>query len=237
MFCSQCGSQVNDAAKFCAKCGARVGGAPVQPQPQVVVQPQPQPQVVVQPQPQVVQPQPQVVVQPQPQVAVQSQPQAVIQPQSQVIVQPQIQTDAQGTANVAAPKKKKKSPVAGIIIGVIAAADVFAALIIGVVKSGVLKSPKKAFAENAVGVFENINKELPNIGMSPAESILHLTIDDTKDSHTTTATTTFYSDNEEAAAFESFGLEQSYSYDADNGNAAYEFSVTSGGSVAGTGAI
>ena len=287
MFCSQCGSQINDAAKFCAKCGARIGGAPVQPQqaplqsqtqvqtqpqpqqmpvqpqvqqtpvqpqPQVVVQPQPQQtyvqpqQVYVQPQPQQVvyvqqQPQPQVVVQPQPQVVqpqpqvvVQSQPQAV-QPQPQVIVQPQVQSAAQGTANVPAQKKKKKSPVAGIIIGAIAAAVVFAALIVGIVKSGVLKSPKKAFAENAVGVFENINKELPNIGISPAESILHLTIDDTKDSHTTTATTTFYSDNEEAAAFESFGLEQSYSYDADNGNAAYEFSITSGGSVAGTGAI
>ena len=311
MFCSQCGSQINDGALFCAKCGARIGGASVQPQqapvqpqvqpqqtpvqpqtgqvyvqpqagqtyvqpqpqvqpvyvqpqtqpqqvvyvqpqvqpqPQVVVQPQPQavvqpqPQVVVQPQPQaVVQPQPQVVVQPQavvqpqPQVAVQ--PQAVVQPQPQVIVQPQVQTDANGTNASATPKKKKKSPVAGIIIGVIAAAVVFAALIIGIVKSGVLKSPKKVFAENAVGVFENINKELPNIGMSPAESLLHLTIDDTKDSHTTTTTTSFYSDNEEAAAYESLELVQSYSYDADKGNAAYDFSVTSGGTPAGTGAI
>ena len=104
-------------------------------------------------------------------------------------------------------------------------------------KSGVLKSPKKVFAENAVGVFENINKELPNIGMSPAESLLHLTVDDTKDSHTTTTTTSFYSDNEEAAAYESLELVQSYSYDAEKGNAAYDFSVTSGGTVAGTGAI
>ena len=295
MFCSQCGSQINDGALFCAKCGARISGASVQPQQapvqpqvqpqqtpvqpqtgQVYVQPQagqtyvqpkpqvqpvyvqpqtqpqqvvyvqpqvqPQPQVVVQPQPQaVVQPQPQVVVQPQavvqpqPQVAVQ--PQAVVQPQPQVIVQPQVQTDANGTNASATPKKKKKSPVAGIIIGVIAVAVVFAALIIGIVKSGVLKSPKKVFAENAVGVFENINKELPNIGMSPAESLLHLTVDDTKDSHTTTTTTSFYSDNEEAAAYESLELVQSYSYDAEKGNAAYDFSVTSGGTVAGTGAI
>ena len=152
-------------------------------------------------------------------------------------MQPQVQTDAKGTAATPAPKKKKKSPVAGIIIGVIAAAVVFAVLIVVVVKSGILKSPKKAFAENTVGVFENINKELPNIGMSPAESILHLTVDDTKDSHTTTTTTSFYSDNEEAAAYESLELVQSYSYDAESGNAAYDFSVTSGGSAAGTGAI
>ena len=152
-------------------------------------------------------------------------------------MQPQVQTDAKGAAATPAPKKKKKSPVAGIIIGVIAAAVVFAVLIVVVVKSGILKSPKKAFAENTVGVFENINKELPNIGMSPAESILHLTVDDTKDSHTTTTTTSFYSDNEEAAAYESLELVQSYSYDAESGNAAYDFSVTSGGSAAGTGAI
>ena len=125
----------------------------------------------------------------------------------------------------------------GIVIGIIAAAVVFVALIVVIVKSGVLKSPKKTFAENTVGVFENINKELPNIGMSPAESILHLTVDDTKDSHTTTTTTSFYSDNAEAAAYENFELVQSYSYDADNGNAAYDFSVSSGGTVAGTGAI
>ena len=34
MFCTQCGSQIKDNAKFCSKCGARVGGEPVQPQPQ-----------------------------------------------------------------------------------------------------------------------------------------------------------------------------------------------------------
>ena len=248
MFCSQCGSQISDEAKFCAKCGARVDGAPMQqqqaqvqqPTGQTYVQPQPQPQVVVQPQPQsqvVVQqqPQPQVVVQqqPQPQVVVQQQP----QPQVVVQPQPQPQPADQGTTDPTAPKKKKKSPVVGIVIGIIAAAVVFVALIVVIVKSGVLKSPKKTFAENTVGVFENINKELPNIGMSPAESILHLTVDDTKDSHTTTTTTSFYSDNAEAAAYENFELVQSYSYDADNGNAAYDFSVSSGGTVAGTGAI
>ena len=263
MFCTQCGSQIEDNAKFCSKCGARVGGAPVQPQPQQTsaqqpvqqpvqqqtqgyVQTQPQPQQVVyvqpqvQPQPQPQQPYVQPPVQPQPQGQPQqtyAQPQPQPQPQPQAVVQPQVQTDAKGTAATPAPKKKKKSPVAGIIIGVIAAAVVFAVLIVVVVKSGILKSPKKAFAENTVGVFENINKELPNIGMSPAESILHLTVDDTKDSHTTTTTTSFYSDNEEAAAYESLELVQSYSYDAESGNAAYDFSVTSGGSAAGTGAI
>ncbi|MBR3637113.1 MAG: zinc-ribbon domain-containing protein, partial [Lachnospiraceae bacterium] len=25
MFCTQCGSQIEDNAKFCSKCGARVG--------------------------------------------------------------------------------------------------------------------------------------------------------------------------------------------------------------------
>ena len=259
MFCTQCGSQIEDNAKFCSKCGARVGGAPVQPQPQQTsaqqpvqqqtqgyVHTQPQPQQVVyvqpqvQPQQQPQQPYVQPPVQPQPQGQPQqtyAQPQPQPQPQPQAVVQPQVQTDAKGTAATPAPKKKKKSPVAGIIIGVIAAAVVFAVLIVVVVKSGILKSPKKAFAENTVGVFENINKELPNIGMSPAESILHLTVDDTKDSHTTTTTTSFYSDNEEAAAYESLELVQSYSYDAESGNAAYDFSVTSGGSAAGTGAI
>ena len=323
MFCSQCGSQINDSSLFCSKCGARVAQAaavqsqvqpqtqstpvapiqqqaPVQPQVQPVqqqapVQPQVQPvqqqapvqqQVPVQPQvvvqqqapmqPQVqpvyVQPQvqpvqqqvplqPQVVVQqqapvqpqvqqvyvqPQPQ-PVPVQPQVVVQPQSvpvqpqeqpipaaPVQPQPQVQAEGQGAGSTAEPKKKKKG-IVGIVIGILAAAIIFVGIIVAVIASGVLKSPKKLFAENVVKVFENINGELPNIGMSPVESVLHLTVDDTNNSHTTTTTTSIQA--AEAGEYEDLELVQSYSYDKEKGNAAYDFTITSSGTPVGSSGV
>ena len=216
----------------------------VQPQAgQVYVQPQVQPQagqvVYVQPQTGQVygqsQPQ-QVYVQPQAQTGAQGQ-QVYVQPQAQTVAQPQQATASSGVQDALtapAPKKKKKG-AAGVVIGIIAAVAAVVLLVVGAVKFGVFKSPKKLFAENVVGVFKNVNAELPNFGMTPAESILHLTVDDTKDSHTTTTTTTISA--AEAGEYENLELVQSYSYDADKGNAAYDFSIASGGTPVSTGAI
>ena len=95
MYCSSCGSLINEGQSFCANCGAPVAPAVVQGTP--VVQAQPVAQPVVQPQP-VVQAQPvaQQVVQQQPV----SQPLPAAQPVSP------------------APVKKAKSfSIAGFIIG------------------------------------------------------------------------------------------------------------------------
>ena len=96
------------------------------------------------------------------------------------------------------PPKKKKKGVVGIIILVIVLVLLLLALIIGavaiVIFSGVLKNPKKMFAENVVSITENINGEIPSIGSIPLEALFHLGVDDTQNSHTSIRTTEIMSD-------------------------------------------
>lgn len=206
MFCSQCGSQIADNSLFCPTCGKQVMRPQSQPQGQVV-QPNPQPQMQ----------------QPRPQMQGQIPPQ---QPGSQVPPQQQ------------KPPKKKKKGVVGIIILVIVLILLLLALIIGaiaiVIFSGVLKSPKKMFAENVVKITENINGEIPSIGSIPLEALFHLGVDDTQNSHTSIRTTEIMSD-----AMSQYDLElvQTYSYNKDNGDAAYDFTVNVNGNPTGNGSI
>ncbi|MBR3700599.1 MAG: zinc ribbon domain-containing protein [Clostridiales bacterium] len=111
MYCSSCGSLINEGQSFCANCGAPVAPAVVQGTP--VVQAQPVAQPVVQPQP-VVQAQPvaQPVVQPQP--VVQAQPVAQQVVQQQPVSQP---LPAAQPVSPAPVKKAKSFSIAGFIIG------------------------------------------------------------------------------------------------------------------------
>ena len=135
-------------------------------------------------------------------------------------------------------KKKKKKGVVGIIILVIVLVLLLLALIIGavaiVIFSGVLKNPKKMFAENVVSITENINGEIPSIGSIPLEALFHLGVDDTQNSHTSIRTTEIMSD-----AMSQYDLElvQTYSYNKDNGDAAYDFTVNVNGNPTGNGSI
>ena len=202
----------------------------MQPQPQVQPQMQPQPQV--QPQMQA-QPQVQPQIQPQPQVQPQMQPQPQVQPQMQPQPQVQEQPQPQAQTTVQEPAAKKKSK-AGLFI---ALAAVFVALIVittvVVISSGVLKSPKKVFAESVVDISKNINGEIPQVGMTPLDALLHLGVDDTKDSHTTIATTRIESETMD----ESYEIDQSYSYNAENGDTAYTFSFSAQDAELGTGGL
>ena len=230
-------------------------------QPQVVVQPQPgvQPQVVVQPQPGV---QPQVVVQPQPgvqpqyyaqQVPVQQvvmqpqpgvqpqvvmQPQQAVQPQAAVQPQPGVQPQQAVQPQAAEPvqeKTKKKKNFVGLIIGLAAAFIVIiVGLVVFIINSGILKSPKRQFAENVVGVSQNINSKIPDVGMNAVDALFHLGVDDTKDTHTTTKTTNITSD---MSPDMDLTLIQNYCYDKDSGNAGYDLTVNLNGSPMGTSEI
>lgn len=110
MYCSSCGSLINEGQSFCANCGAPVTPAVTQP----VVQAQPVAQQVVQAQP-VVQPQP--VAQPvvQPQSVVQQAAAAQPQPAAQPVVQ--AQPAAAQPVSPAPVKKAKSFSIAGFIIG------------------------------------------------------------------------------------------------------------------------
>jgi len=134
------------------------------------------------------------------------------------------------------PKKKKK--VAGIIVLIIVLVLLLFALLAGgiaiIVFSGVLKNPKKAFAEDVVSITENINGEIPSIGSIPLEAIFHLGVDDTQNSHTSVRTTEIVS--EEMGAY-SLELEQTYSYNKDNGDTAYDLTVNVNGNPMGSGSI
>ena len=266
MFCSQCGSQIADNSVFCPTCGNRVMRAQSQPQASFVSpNPQPQYQQVnpqmqgqVPPQYQQVNPQMQGQVppqyqQPRPQMQGQVPPQyQQPRPQMQGQVPPQYQQprpQMQGQIPPQPPRpqtpppqqkppKKKKKGVAGIIILIIVLVLLLFALLAGVVAfivfSGVLKSPKKVFAENVVSITENINGEIPSIGSIPLEAIFHLGVDDTQNSHTSTRTTEIVS--EEMSAYNA-ELVQTYSYNKDNGDTAYDLTVNVNGSPMGSGSI
>lgn len=51
MFCTNCGAQIPDGARFCTSCGAAQGDAPRQPEPQPAPEPMPVPQPELQPVP------------------------------------------------------------------------------------------------------------------------------------------------------------------------------------------
>ena len=135
------------------------------------------------------------------------------------------------------PKKKKKGAV-GIIILIIVIVLLLLALIIGavaiVIFSGVLKSPKKIFAEDVVKITENINGEIPSIGSIPLEALFHMGVDDTDNSHTTTKTTEIVSETMSEYNVE---MVQTYSYNKDNGDTAYDFTVNVNGSPMGSGSL
>ena len=101
MYCSSCGSLINEGQSFCANCGAPVAPAVVQGT--TVVQAQPVAQPVVQPQPVI-------------QQAAAAQPQPAAQP----VVQAQPVSQPLPAAQPAAPapvKKAKSFSIAGFIIG------------------------------------------------------------------------------------------------------------------------
>ena len=87
MYCSSCGSLINEGQSFCANCGAPVAPAVVQETPVVQAQPVAQPTVAAQP-----------IAQPR----VQAQPQFA-QPQAQFAPQPQFAPQAQPQMQPAAP--------------------------------------------------------------------------------------------------------------------------------------
>ncbi|MCR4814311.1 MAG: zinc-ribbon domain-containing protein [Lachnospiraceae bacterium] len=240
-----------------------VAGQPVQPQVQPVQYQQPvagQPvQVVSYQQPVAGQPV-QVITYQQPvpgqpvqyQQAIPGQPvqavqyqQPVVQPQIQATVaQPQVQAQAntqtqvqpgnvQNDVSEKKAKKKKGAPVALIVILSILLVGALVGLVIFIGTSGVLKSPKKVFAENVVGVAENVNGEMSEAGLIPLDAIFHIGIDDTDKSHTSTRYTSIESDATEAG----IELVQSYSYDEASGNTAYDITVNTNGSPIGTGGM
>ena len=263
MFCSQCGAKIADNIVFCPNCGNKIVFAQSQSQIQTEVQPQPQPQAAPQPAPQpqpIPQPAPQPQVAPQPQMQgqpqyqqprpqMQGQPQYQ-QPRPQMQGQPQYQQprpQMQGQPQMQQPRPpmppqqkppKKKKGKAVIIVLIVLLLLFFFLLIVGavaaVIFSGVLKNPKKVFAEDVVQISKNINEEIPSMGMIPLEALLHLGIDDTTNSHTSTRTTEIMSD---AASEYDLELVQSYSYNKDNGDTAYDLTVNVNGSPMGSSAI
>ena len=140
------------------------------------------------------------------------------------------------------PKKKKKKAgaVIGIIFGILAAVAVlFIVIVIVVVLAlvlpGKLKNPKKLFAENIVGVSKSFCEEVSDFGAKPVEDIIHIGLDDTKDSHTTTKVTTIEADA--MGQDQEYEFVQTFSYDANSGNSAYTVSVNTGDYSMGTGGI
>lgn len=222
VFCTKCGTSILEDSLFCPKCGARQElAAPVQPQPQQaapqVVQQQPQVAPTVQMQPQTPPQQP-VRMQPSPQPV---QPRPQYQQQPQYNQQPQYQPQP--------PKKKSKT---GLIIGLSVGGGALLLLLLGIfVLPNLFKDVKRTYAENVVGMAENISDEVSDFGSDAAEAILHLSKDQTKDSHTTFRTTSIESD---AMGDQEFELQQIYSYDASSGDASYEFSVSTGDTPMGT---
>ncbi|MBP5530380.1 MAG: zinc ribbon domain-containing protein [Lachnospiraceae bacterium] len=256
MFCSQCGAQIADNSLFCPNCGNQVIRSQSNPQVQVA-NPNPQPQYQQPPMQGQIPPQyqqPQMQGQPpygQPGPQMQGQP-PYGQPGQQMQGQPQYQQPRppmQGQIPPQPPRpmapppqqkppKKKKKGIVGIIILIIVLILLLFALLAGVIAivvfSGVLKNPKKVFAENVVTVTENINGEIPSIGSIPLEALFHLGVDDTQNSHTSVRTTEIVSEQMSEYNVE---LVQSYSYNKDNGDTAYDFSVNVNGSPMGNGSI
>ncbi len=99
MYCSSCGSLINEGQSFCANCGAPVAQAVAAAQPQAVAQAQP-----------VVAAEPVTPAQPVAQPVVQAQPIAQPQPVAQPVVQAQ-------PVSPAPVKKSKGFSIAGFIIG------------------------------------------------------------------------------------------------------------------------
>ncbi|MBP5554498.1 MAG: zinc-ribbon domain-containing protein [Lachnospiraceae bacterium] len=132
MFCSICGSKMDDGTKFCMNCGSPLDQPKMQPNPapqvqqQAPAQPQPQAQQQAPVQPQL-QPQQQAPAQPQSQAQQQAPVQPQPQAQQQAPVQPQPQPQQQAQQNIymgapmnqapqEPPKKKKKGGLVAIII-------------------------------------------------------------------------------------------------------------------------
>ena len=101
MFCTVCGSKMDDGTKFCMNCGAPLDQPGMQPGPQAQASVQPQPQPAPQAQA-LVQPQPQPIPQPQPMPQAQMPYQTAPQPMPQAPQQP--------------PKKKKKGGLVAFIV-------------------------------------------------------------------------------------------------------------------------
>ncbi len=180
-------------------------------QPQYQQQPQYQAQPQQQPQQQFVQQQyqqPQFVQQPQPQ-----------RNQQQYQQPPQYQAQPQ----YALPPKKKSRT--GLIVGLSVGGGALLLLLLGIfVLPNLFKDVKRSYAENVVGMAENISDEVSDFGSSTVNAILHLSKDETKDSHTTFRTTTIETN---ATGDQSLELQQIYSYDASSGDASYEISIKS----------
>ena len=153
-------------------------------------------------------------------------PQQTYGPQPQM--QPQMQ---QGYGPVPQPQKKS---ALGLVLGLVGGVIAIAALVAVLIFTGVFKDNRTRFAEQIVGMSENITREVPEAGLGPIRALLHLDKDDTKDSHTTTRTTEIYSD---MTGDETYELIQSYSYDASSGDTAYDLTVNAGSTALGTGSI
>ncbi|MCR5221837.1 MAG: zinc ribbon domain-containing protein [Lachnospiraceae bacterium] len=194
----------------------------VPPQP-VQMQPQTPPRQPQYQQPQQYQAQPQQ--QPQQQFVQQQyqQPQFVQQPQRN---QQQYQQPSQYQAQpqYALPPKKKSRT--GLIVGLsVGGGALLLLLLLGIfVLPNLFKDVKRSYAENVVGMAENISDEVSDFGSSTVNAILHLSKDETKDSHTTFRTTTIETN---ATDDQSLELQQIYSYDASSGDASYEISIKS----------
>ena len=134
-------------------------------------------------------------------------------------------------------KPKKKS---GLLMGIGAGVLVLAVLAAGgffafKLLPGFFKDPKTLFAENLVSVTRNFSEEFKDFGTKPVEAMVHLGIDDAKDSHTTTKITTVESSTSKND--QEYALEQTYSYDSGSGDSSYILSVNMGDSSLGTGGV
>ncbi|SFG73294.1 zinc ribbon domain-containing protein [Oribacterium sp. WCC10] len=132
--------------------------------------------------------------------------------------------------------KKKGSPivVVGAAIAVLAVLGAGAFFAIRLLP-GMFKDSKTLFAENTVSVTRNFSEEFTDFGSKPIEAMVHLGMDDTRDSHTTTKITTIESDA--SGKDQEYSLEQSYSYDSGSGDSAYTLSVNMGDTSLGTGGV
>ena len=263
MTCPKCGAAVTGNMKFCRKCGASLqnmmqGQPSAQDQPNMYGQPSAQGQQNMYGQPNM-QGQSNMYGQPnmQGQSNMYGQPNA--QGQSNMYGQPNMQGQSnmygqpnmQGQSNMygqpnmygqsqmqyGTVKPKKKS---GLAVGIGAGVAVLAVLAVGgffafKLLPGMFKDPKTLFAENVVSVTRNFSDEFTDFGTKPVEAMVHLGMDDSKDSHTTTKITTIESDA--SGKDQEYALEQTYSYDSGSGDSAYTLSVSMGDASLGTGGV
>lgn len=244
MTCPKCGAVVNENMKFCRKCGAPLQNMFQEQNTDNIDQTQNQPNA---------QWQSNVYGQQNPQGQSNMYGQSNMQGQYNMYNQPnaQGQSGMYGQPNMQGQpgmygqsqmqygrvQKKKKS---GLIIGIGAAVAVLAVVVAGAFFAikflpGLFKDPKTQFAENVVLVTKNFSDEFTDFGAKPVEAMIHIGMDDAKDSHTTTKVTTIESDAK--GDDQNYDLIQTYSYDSGSGDSAYMISVSSEDTSLGSGGI